>query len=36
MVGKDYPGTWPQFQRWFPDDEACAKYLAKLRWPEGF
>lgn len=35
-VGKDYPGTWPQFQRWFPDDEACAKYLAKLRWPEGF
>ena len=36
MVGKDYPGTWPQFQRWFPDDEACATYLAKLRWPEGF
>jgi hypothetical protein len=21
---------------WFPDDEACLDYLAKLRWPDGF
>jgi transposase-like protein len=25
-----------EFQRWFPDDEACAQYLVKSRWPEGF
>jgi hypothetical protein len=36
VAGRDYPGTWPALQRWFPDDEACAAYLAKLRWPEGF
>lgn len=25
-----------EFQRWFPDDEACAEYLFQSRWPEGF
>lgn len=34
--GVDYPSSWPQFRSWFPDDEACAGYLEKLRWPEGF
>jgi transposase-like protein len=34
--GRDYPTTWPMFQAWFPDDDACAEYLAKLRWPDGF
>ena len=24
------------FQRWFPDDAACAAYLAAARWSEGF
>jgi hypothetical protein len=36
VAGRDYPGTWPELQRWFPDDEACIAYLAKLRWPDGF
>ena len=36
MAGRDYPATWPAFRRWFPDEEACAAYLAKLRWPDGF
>ena len=35
-AGVDYPGTWQEFQRWFPDEVACAAYLARLRWPEGF
>ncbi len=32
----DYPGTWQQFRTWFPDEQACAAYLERLRWPEGF
>lgn len=35
-AGKDYPGTWREFQAWFPDDAACRRYLERLRWPEGF
>ena len=34
--GRDYPGTWQEFERWFPDDEACAAYLERVRWPDGF
>jgi len=34
--GADYPGTWQEFERWFPDDEACAAYLEQVRWPDGF
>lgn len=26
----------PGFQRVFPHDEACAKYVESLRWPNGF
>jgi transposase-like protein len=36
VAGADYPGTWQQFAAWFPDDAACARYLARLRWPAGF
>ncbi|MGY6499442.1 MAG: IS1595 family transposase, partial [Acidimicrobiales bacterium] len=36
MPGVDYPSSWPQFRSWFPDDEACAAYLERLRWPDGF
>jgi transposase-like protein len=36
VAGKDYPGNWIELNRWFPDDDACASYLAKLRWPNGF
>jgi len=34
--GVDYPGTWPEFLRWFGSDESCARYLEQLRWPKGF
>ena len=32
----DHPSSLIGFQRRFPDDDACARYLAELRWPEGF
>jgi transposase-like protein len=35
-AGVDYPGTWPSFEKWFPDDDACREYLARVRWPDGF
>lgn len=34
--GVDYPSTFGQFQDWFSTDEACLRYLARLRWPDGF
>jgi len=34
--GRQYPRTFGEFLNWFPDDPACALYLAELRWPEGF
>ncbi len=27
--------TWPQFERMFPDETACKKYLFERRWPDG-
>jgi hypothetical protein len=36
MDPRGFPETLPEFQRVFPDDLACAKYLEALRWPEGF
>lgn len=35
-AGVDYPATWPAFEAWFPDEDACRAYLARIRWPEGF
>ena len=32
----DYPRSLIAFQRRFPDEAACAAYLADLRWPDGF
>jgi hypothetical protein len=32
----DQPRTLLEFQRDFPDDEACLRYLALRRWPDGF
>ncbi len=36
VAGHDYPRTWPEFQRFFGDEEACLAYLERLRWPDGF
>jgi hypothetical protein len=36
LAGRDYPRSWPEFQRFFGDEEACLRYLERLRWPEGF
>ena len=32
----DYPRSLLDFQRRFADDAACAQYLARQRWPDGF
>src|ERR1700674_1240549 len=31
-----FPQSLPEFQRLFPDDAACAEYLEKARWGDGF
>ena len=31
-----FPESLPGFQRLFPDDTACAAYLERSRWPDGF
>jgi transposase-like protein len=31
-----YPHSYRDFVAMFPDDIACADYMASLRWPEGF
>jgi len=36
VSGRDYPNTYRQFVKMFPDDSACAAFLLRLRWPEGF
>ena len=35
-ASRAFPGSLPEFQRLFPDDAACAAYLEKSRWDEGF
>jgi transposase-like protein len=36
VAGHDYPRTWSEFLRFFPDEEACVRYLERLSWPHGF
>ena len=36
MDPRGFPTSLPDFQKVFPDDTACAKYLENIRWPEGF
>lgn len=36
MAGVDYPETYQQLLRWFPGEESCLDYLARLRWSTGF
>ncbi len=31
-----FPRSLIAFQRRFPDEDACAQYLASIRWPAGF
>ncbi len=35
-AGEDYPADLSEFDRFFPDDAACERYLERLRWPNGF
>ena len=35
-VNADYPRTWSEFLDRFSSEEACAEYLERLRWPNGF
>ena len=34
VAGRDYPRTWDQFLDWFPDDDACRRYLEGIRWEQ--
>jgi hypothetical protein len=36
MDPRGFPTSLPEFQKVFPDDEACEKYLETIRWPDGF
>lgn len=36
MARPDFPRSIIEFQRWFPDDDACREYLIESRWPGGF
>src|ERR1035438_3103398 len=36
MDPRGFPTSLPEFQKVFPNDDACAIYLAALRWPTGF
>jgi len=36
VAGIDYPRTLQEFDAWFPSEEACAAYLHRLRWRDGF
>ncbi len=36
VAGVDYPSMWSQFVAWFATEEACADYLARVRWRGGF
>jgi predicted RNA-binding Zn-ribbon protein involved in translation (DUF1610 family) len=33
---RGFPKSLPEFQKVFPDDSACQKYLESLRWSNGF
>lgn len=36
MDPRGFPTSLPEFQKVFPDDSACRKYLESLRWTDGF
>jgi hypothetical protein len=32
----DYPSTFHELEASFPGEDACLRYLERLRWPDGF
>lgn len=36
MTRPSFPRTIFEFHQWFPDEEACLRFLIQSRWPEGF
>jgi transposase-like protein len=36
QAGVDYPRDLSDFDRFFPDEEACERFLERLRWRDGF
>jgi len=36
IPGVDYPRTLPEFDEWFADEDACRRYLVRVRWGRGF
>lgn len=36
VPGIDYPRTFEEFDRFFPDEDACRRYLTRVRWRDGF
>ena len=36
VPGIDYPRNLVEFETWFSSEEACLKYLSRLRWSNGF
>ena len=36
MPRPSFPKTIFEFNQWFPDEEACLKFLIQSRWPDGF
>ena len=36
MDPRGFPTSLPEFQSVFPNEDACAKYLERMRWPNGF
>ena len=36
IAGKDYPRTYREFVKMFPDNENCTDFLQELRWSGGF
>lgn len=36
VAGIDYPRTFNEFGKFFPDEATCRAYLMRLRWPDGF
>jgi transposase-like protein len=32
----DYPNTYREYMKMFPDETACSDFLVNLRWPNGF